>query len=391
VQLEETSMTTTEELVKDPESFRSGLRGWLAEGNVDQWRGFHAPTSAESIKGNAALVAALYQSGWGRYGWPQEAGGLGGSPLHLAILYDELSRRGIPVPEQYGVLQVLGPMVVHFAPALATEYLGAFLRGEEWWGQGFSEPEAGSDMASLRTRAQREGKYFRISGSKLWTSHGVGAKRMVVLARTGTPESRHRGLSMFLVDSDTPGLEIRPIALANGREDLAEVFYSDVLVHESRLIGEENKGWGCAMYLMQFERGLWAWLRSTVLLTSLGSLAAELENGQESRRVLGEVLLDLSTLRARSARTVRGLAAGATVGPDASADKLLLGAAETSVLDAARTLLGTRFLVGEGDAVSRWREEWWFSRTTTIYGGSAEVQRQILADQVLKLPKEAGR
>jgi hypothetical protein len=144
------------------------------------------------------------------------------------------------------------------------------------------------------------------------------------------------------------------------------------------------------MYLLQYERALWAWLRAAVLLQRLRALTALVSGGAGHdaavSEVLGAVYLDLLSLRARSVDTVRRLAAGQTVGPEASADKLLLGACEQSVYEAARSLLGPRFLFGDGGR--QWREEWWYSRTTTIYGGSAEVQRGIIADRVLKLPKE---
>lgn len=388
-----TEATDIEVIASDVSAYRNGLRAWLDAGNADGWRHHYAETSRASLEYSGKLVALLYESGWGRYGWPTAAGGLGGNALHLGVLYDELARRSIPIPEQYTVLQVLGPMIVHYAPELADRYLGAFLRGEEWWGQGFSESEAGSDMASLRTRAVREGDSYRISGSKLWTSHGVGAARMVVLARTGSAESRHRGLSLFLVDADAPGLDVRPIALANGREELAEVFYDDVIVPADRLIGKENEGWSAAMYLMQFERGLFAWLRSATLHDELGALGEEARKlgrlDQNARHTFGETYLDVAALRARASRTVRRLAAGETLGPEASADKLMLGSTEVSVMNTVREMLGVRFLIDPEYA--RWRDEWWFSRTTTIYGGSAEVQRQILADKVLNLPKEGGR
>jgi alkylation response protein AidB-like acyl-CoA dehydrogenase len=211
-----------------------------------------------------------------------------------------------------------------------------------------------------------------------------------MLVRTGTPESRHRGLSMILVDVGTPGVTVRPIKLASGRAELAECFFDDVRVPASRLIGAEGEGWAVAMYLLQYERALWAWLRAAVLLQRLRALTALVAGGTGHDagvdEVLGTVYLDLLSLRARSVETVRRLAAGQTVGPEASADKLLLGACEQSVYEAARSLLGSRFLFG--DDSRQWREEWWYSRTTTIYGGSAEVQRGIIADRVLKLPKE---
>ena len=194
---------------------------------------------------------------------------------------------------------------------------------------------------------------------------------------------------MILVDVDKPGVTVRPIRLASGRAELAECFFDDVRVPASRLIGAEGEGWAVAMFLLQYERALWAWLRAAVLLQRVRALVGFLDDGAApatADEVLGTVYLDLLSLRARSVDTVRRLAAGQTVGPEASADKLLLGACEQSVYDAARSLLGSRFLFGE--AGRQWREDWWFSRTTTIYGGSAEVQRGIIADRVLKLPKE---
>jgi alkylation response protein AidB-like acyl-CoA dehydrogenase len=382
--------TETARLADDVDVYRTGLRAWMEQGHLDEWRGAHADTSLATLRLSAGLVARLYESGWGRFGWPAEAGGLGGSVLHLAVLFDELSRRSIPIPEQYSVLQVLGPPMVRFAPEIARDHLNAFLRGDEWWGQCFSEPEAGSDLASLRCRATPVEDGWRVSGQKMWTSHGFGAERFVLLARTGTQESRHRGLSMFLVDADTPGITVRPIALSNGREELAEVFYDDVVVPRHRLIGGEGQGWGVAMYLLQFERGLWAWLRSTVLMGRLDDLVSQVEPSSAAARRLGRVYLDLAALRARSAITVRSLAEEEPIGPEASADKILLGTGETGVLDAARDLLDDEFGIGGDAAVARWREDWWWSRTTTIYGGAAEVQRQILADKVLKLPQEVA-
>ena len=199
---------------------------------------------------------------------------------------------------------------------------------------------------------------------------------------------------MILVDVDAPGVTVRPIRLASGRAELAECFFDDVRVPADRLIGAEGEGWAVAMYLLQYERAAWAWLRAAVLLQRLRALVGLLSDGAAPApaagaavsEVLGTVYLDLLSLRARSVDTVRRLAAGQTVGPEASADKLLLGACEQSVYDAARSLLGPRFLFG--DASRQWREEWWYSRTTTVYGGSAEVQRGIIADRVLKLPKD---
>ena len=391
--------------VTDLGAYRAAVREFVASPACDKWRGAYTEDVAEEMRFTAGLMRVLYDTGLGRYGLPASAGGLGGDVRHWAVLFDELARGGIAPTGQHALLTTLAHPVAAFAPALAAAYLPEFLSGDAWWAQGFSESEAGSDLAALRCRAARvkgdgpgatgggsppcagkAGGEYVITGHKIWTSHGATSSRIVLLVRTGTPESRHRGLSMILVDVDSPGVTIRPIALASGREELAECFLDDVRVPADRLIGAEGQGWAVAMYLLQFERAVYAWLRTSVLLQRLKALAAEAGAQAGADRVLGPVYLDLLSLRARSVGTVRRLAAGQTVGPEASVDKLLLGACEQSVYDAARGLLGPAFLFGP--AGKQWRENWWFSRTTTIYGGSAEVQRGIIADRVLKLPKE---
>src|ERR1700722_4997513 len=389
-----TDVNDDDYLVTDLPAYRAAVREFVTSPAVGKWRGSYIDDVAEEMRFSAGLLRVLYDAGFGRYGLPSEAGGLGGDVRHWAVLFDELARAGITPTGQHSLLTTLAYPVARFAPQLAADYLPEFLSGDAWWGQGFSETEAGSDLAALRCRAARDGGEYVISGHKIWTSLAETATRIVMLVRTGTPESRHRGLSMILVDVDTPGVTVRPIKLASGRAELAECFFDDARVPAGRLIGAEGEGWAVAMYLLQYERAAWAWLRAAVLLQRLRTLVRLLSDGAAPApaasaavsEVLGTVYLDLLSLRARSVDTVRRLATGQTVGPEARADKLLLGACEQSVYDAARSLLGPRFLFG--DASRQWREEWWYSRTTTIYGGSAEVQRGIIADRVLKLPKD---
>jgi alkylation response protein AidB-like acyl-CoA dehydrogenase len=397
-----TDVSVDDPLVTDLHAFRAAVREFLAAPVMDKWRGTYLDDDADEMRFSAGLMRVLYDAGLGRYGLPPTAGGLGGDVRHWAVLFDELARSGVTPTRQHSLLVTLAYPLAKFAPRLAAAYLPEFLSGGGWWGQGFSESEAGSDLAALRCRARRDSGDYVISGHKIWTSHAETANRIFLLARTGTPESRHRGLSMILVDVDAPGVTVRPIRLASGRAELAECFLDDVRVPADRLIGAEGEGWAVAMYLLQYERAAWAWLRAAVLLQRLRALVGLLSDGAAPAaasaptlppaagaavsEVLGTVYLDLLSLRARSVDTVRRLAAGQTVGPDASADKLLLGACEQSVYDAARSLLGPAFLFG--DASRQWREEWWYSRTTTVYGGSAEVQRGIIADRVLKLPKD---
>jgi alkylation response protein AidB-like acyl-CoA dehydrogenase len=373
----------------DLAGYRRALREWLTTPTVDEWReAEHQSDVAEQMAFTARLVRTLYDEGFGRYGSTVSGGGLGGDVRHWAVLFDELARADLPIPGQYDLLTTLGPPVMAFSPELAAQYLPGFLRGDEWWAQGFSEPEAGSDLAALRCRATPVDDGYLVSGQKLWTSHAATASRLVCLVRTGTPESRHRGLTMLMIDVESPGVTVRPLRLANGRAELAECFFDDVHVPVERRIGEEGSGWSVAMYLLQFERAAYAWMRAAHLFSRLRALTRQVPASETAQRVIGSAYLDLTALRARSVTTVRRLAAGETVGPESSVDKILLGNAEHSVLDAARQLLGARLILGSDPGMHRWREEWWYSRTATIYGGSAEVQRSIVADRVLKLPKE---
>lgn len=387
---------TAADLVADHRAYAAALRAHLAPPGqgADRfagWRGVRHRTTEEQCAADAGLMGELHAGGWNRVGWPAEAGGLGGDVRHRAVLYDELVAAGLAIPLPSLVLEVLGPTLARFAPALAAELLPRALAGLEWWGQGFSEPEAGSDLAGLRCRASRDGDAYVVSGQKLWTSLGATASRFVCLVRTGTVESRHRGLSMIVIDRDSPGVSVRPVAIASGRNELAEIFFDDVRVGADRLVGPEDGGWGVAMYLMQFERSMYPWQVAAAGLGRLRDLVgtvrgSEVPDGLTTR--IGEVYADLVTLRARSAQTIRRLAAGEPVGPEAAVDKIATARAETGLHDLARDVLGTDFVLGGSVRHEEWREEWWYSRSATILGGSAEVQRTVLADHVLRLPKE---
>ncbi|MCW2515205.1 MAG: putative acyl-CoA dehydrogenase FadE17 [Mycobacterium sp.] len=347
---------------------------------------------------SAQLLNWLFDGGWVRYGWPEDVGGLGGPPVVRLQILERLTLRGYPIPEHLFALEVVGPAVVSHAPALAATFMPAALRGDELWCQGFSEPEAGSDLAALRTRATvADDGNFVVSGQKIWTSYGARADRMVALVRTGPADSRHRGLSMMLIDMDHPGVDRRPIALASGREEVAEVFFTDVAVDRDRLIGALDGGWGVAMDLLQYERGAYAWMRMATATSHLQQIldaakgSAADDGGADdpiAAQAVGRAYLSLAALRARTASTLKRLSANEVVGAQTSVDKLLLSAAEQDVTDSALTLLNTELLLGDEPEDSRHRDDWWYSRAATIYGGAREIQHSIIADRILGLPKE---
>ncbi|TQC46703.1 acyl-CoA dehydrogenase [Rhodococcus sp. WS4] len=368
----------------------AALAEWIGENSdtLDSFRHTVAGGVRAEVEHNRELMALLYEAGWSRWGWPEEIGGLGGSELHRAALYDGLGSAGVEIPEVFVILETVAPVLAHYAPELAASHLPAYLRGEEVWGQGFSEPEAGSDLASVRTSARVTDDSFLLNGQKIWMTLGPSADYAIVLARTGTTESRHRGLTMLWVDLATDGVTVRPIVAANGREEFAEVFFENVHVPSEYLIGPVDGGWGVAMFLLQFERGMYAWLRQSILHHRLSTVAGRARPGETRLSLaIGEAFVLLAALRARSATTVDALAEGRNPGPAVSIDKMLLSSAERATFDAARKAQFEEFVVSDDHDSKTLRDEWFYSRATSIFGGAVDVQRDIVAQHVLRLPK----
>jgi len=383
--------------VSDIAGFREDFRAWLRELDwAHEWRTTAFDTAEDELAYHATVMSRVYQAGWNRYGWPEAAGGFGGTEIHRAVYFEELAAAMLPVPEQHWTLEVLGPALIKYAPKLAAEYLPNYFSGAEWWGQCFSEPESGSDLAGLRCRAADDGTGgFVLNGQKIWTSQGPTATRFMVLARTGTPESRHRGLSTLMVDSDAPGVTVRPITLASGRRELAEVFFDDVRVPHERLIGDVGAGWGVVMHLMQYERGMYGYAVLTMALTELSRLRAAMDlHGASAvnRERFAQLYVAVVAAQARAATTVRALADGRMVGPESSIDKLLFAKAEKDIHDLTFDIRREWMIAGVGAEGGKElyavRAKWWYTRAATIMGGTAEVQRGIIADHLLGLPKE---
>jgi alkylation response protein AidB-like acyl-CoA dehydrogenase len=336
-----------------------------------------------------ALQALLWDGGWTRLGWPLELGGLGGTPLQRAVVTEELSVAGYQLPMMHGVMEIIAPMLARFAPELAQRHLAAAGRGDEFWCQGFSEPDAGSDLGSLRTRAVPDGDGYRISGQKMWSSSAHLSHWSALLARTGEAGSGYRGLTLFWVELASPGVRVVPTHCENGRSETSEIFLDDVYVPSSHIIGEVGGGWTPIMYLMQFERGGYAWIRQAELHGRLADVVGAIPAGTPgAAEVVGDAYLSLLGLRARCKSTITTLHSGRDLGPEISVDKLLLGMAEQTVTDAARHLLWPRLEMSEDDETEVWRNDWAYSRVTTVYGGAAEVQRDLVAQRLLGLPRE---
>jgi alkylation response protein AidB-like acyl-CoA dehydrogenase len=372
------------------DGFRGDLRAWL-ESEHDRLEPFRRPgTGDPAVDHHRALTLQrlLFDEGWGKAGWPETVGGTGGTARLRATLYDEVVSHGYQVPDTWCMVEIIGEMLLRFAPDLAAGYFGAVIRGTEVWCQGFSEPDTGSDLASLRCRATREGDTWVLNGQKVWTSFVERASRCLVLARTGQPGSGHRGLTMFLADLGSPGLSWRAIRAMDGRDEFGEVFFDDVHLPPERLIGQPGSGWAAAMYLLQWERGMYGWLRQAQLFRRLRDLLDDVGPDADPA-ALGEVYLALVAVRSQCREIVRRLAAGESPGPEISVAKLLLGTAEQLLMDTARDLLSPRL---ELDATAAgWRVDYLYSRVASIFGGTSEIQRQIVAERCLGLPRQGKR
>ena len=363
---------------------------------VDRWLDEQARPLAPEYEGIGTLdqqmaqlrkvMRLTYEAGFMRMGWPERVGGLGGSNLLRAYLGEVLTARDIVEPGMYSMPEVLAPTMIDYAPAgLAAQMVPKLLRGEETWCQGFSEPGTGSNLGSLACRAVPADDGWTVQGQKVWTSLAQYAARCVLLARTGTPESAHRGITAFFVDMDSPGVTIRPIESMHGVPEFNEVFFDDVFVPADRVLGEVNQGWSIAMDLLPYERSTALWHRAAYLRRRLERLVAEAPDGALDPGAAGEAAQLLLAFRARSRATQRRLAAGETLGPETSVDKVLLATAEQAVFDLAAEGLGAEVAVGDDPVSARWRAEFLYSRAASIYGGSAEIQRNIIARRLLGL------
>jgi alkylation response protein AidB-like acyl-CoA dehydrogenase len=331
----------------------------------------------------------LFDKGWMRWGWPTAVGGLGGSSLFRAVLGEELTGRGLVHSAAYSMTEVLGPAVIEYANgSLAAEVVPPMLRGDEAWCQGFSEPEAGSDLGSLRTTAVKDGDDWVLQGQKLWTSWAHHAARCIVLARTEGEGTGSRGISAFFVDMDSVGITVRPLDTMAGVDEFCETFFDQVRVPGTRLLGSRGDGWRVAQYILACERGPIFWQRASWLLHHLGEIAGLADaHNVAAQRAIGQAFADVSALRARSRSTQQRVATGDLQAADSSIDKILIAAADQSVFDVARLVLPGVVEFDDSPLADRYRKEWAYSRAATIYGGTSEIQREIVASRLLDLPK----
>ena len=362
------------------EELASAFQAWLTDRRDAHAHLKQLPADFEGkMERLIELQRDLFDSGWALYGWSEDTGGRGGTVLHRALMLDLLERNGYPPRHLFEHMDILPPALERFAsPSLVGELFLPTLRGDVLWCQGFSEPTAGSDLAALRTRAERTEDGYRVDGHKTWTSWAKWASHCLFLARTGKVEDRHRGLTAFVVRVDSPGIQVGPIQQATGSEELAEVFFDGVFVPEANRVGEEGEGWAVAMHILAGERGSYGWLRQSELLPRLEALARE-PGASEHAGILGDSLIRLIALRCRTRKVMEIIASGLAPGPESSVSKVLVIDAEQHFYDVAREVLSPALDLGDRDDAHFWQEHYLYSRAASVYGGSRQIQMNVIA------------
>ncbi len=380
----------------DLAAYRAELNAWL-DANHERLAPRYDPpgTIDDQVAQMQRVKSILFEAGWMQRGWPERVGGSGGPPMLRTELGAALAARDLADPGLFSLIEVLAPTLIDFAPPeLAADAVPRLLSGAELWCQGFSEPDSGSDLASLRCRAAPEGgnadtaTNWIINGQKVWTSLAQFSDRCVLLTRTGPADSRHRGITAFFVDMDSPGITVAPLEMLNGVLEFAEVFFEDVVVPAERMLGELNGGWAVAMDILPYERSSCFWQRIAFLYGRLQRLVELAPDGDRFAEIVGEAYIQLHALRARSRATQHRLAATGTIGAETSIDKVLVATAEQTIYDAVRRLLPGVIEIDGSASGELWRNEYLYSRASTIYGGTAEVQRNIIARRLLDLGSE---
>ena len=378
----------------EAEAFRSEFRAWL-EANFDpSLRGARPMAvldSAEELERMRAWNRTLADAGYAAIAWPAEYGGRGASVMEQVVYAEELHRAGAP-----GTLNVIG--ISNIAPSIMQHgtdeqkrrFLRPMLRGDEIWCQGFSEPNAGSDLASLQTRAVADGDDFVVNGQKVWNTFGNIADWCELLVRTDPEAAKHKGISCLLVDMRLPGIESRPLVTITGESEFSEIFFTEVRVPRKALLGPENEGWRVAMTTLTHERGGVASLHLGVRkkIANLIELARTTERrGRPAvddpvlRQNLARLYVEGEYLKLLSDRAISGLLHGRQAGPETSVAKLVWSDCESHVADLAGQLLGPAANTGS------WGRDRVYVRALSIAGGTTQVNKNIIAQRVLGLPR----
>lgn len=387
----------------DLEAFRSEVRQWLADNLTPELREAHDRSTSVFVEKhfNLAWQAILHRRGWVAPHWPAEYGGTGWNDAQRYIFATECARAGAPSLSPMG-LKMVAPVIMRYgSEAQKAYYLPKLLAGEHYWCQGYSEPQAGSDLAALQLRADSDGDDYVLNGSKIWTTHAHVANHMFCLVRTNRDGRPQEGITFLLLEMATPGITVKPIISIAGDHDFNQVFFDNVRVPKANRLGEEGKGWTVAKTLLEYERAAAYAAGLTEALVDVRRAAAEADLLSEPlmRRRFAELDAQVRTIHAVEGRLLADLGAGRNPGPASSMLKVQGTECQQKIQELAVDVAGiyaapfqyearqagsNEGYVGPGSALTA-TASYFNGRAASIYGGSNEIQRNIMAKLVLGL------
>jgi alkylation response protein AidB-like acyl-CoA dehydrogenase len=379
------------------EAFRAEVRAWLEAHLVGRFEGLGEGMSfsAEDWAIRAAWEQELGRGGWTGLSWPKVFGGREATIMEELIFAQEYARAHGPVRNSFFGEGLLGPTLMAMgSDAQRARFLPKILSGEQYWCQGFSEPDAGSDLASLKTRAVLDGEQWRIDGQKIWTSSAQYADWIFMLVRTDPDVPKHKGISMLLVPLDQPGIDIRPIVEMTGGTHFCEVFFDGAATDADLIVGAPGDGWKASMATLSFERGTAFLAQQARFANDFASLVeiAKANGAIEDpliRQRIADVYVGLELMRYSGYRTITGILDTGQPGPEASVGKLQWTKWHQEIGELFESILGSAaLLVHHEDPAGHLEHGFLFSRAETIYAGATEIQKNIVSERVLGLPKE---
>ena len=390
----------------EEQAFRAEVKAFLDSELSPELRAKAAAGRKYTKQDMLGWQATLHKRGWGGPAWPKKFGGTGWSPIQRHIFDEEIGEAEAPMQIPFGISMVAPVIMAFGSPEQQAEHLPKILKGERFWCQGYSEPGSGSDLASLRTKAERQGDHYIVNGHKTWTTLGQHADWIFCLVRTSTEGKQQEGISFLLIDMATPGVTVRPIIMLDGEHEVNDVFFDNVKVPVANRVGEENKGWTYAKFLLGHERtGIAQVGRSKQALKRLKEIAAH-ETSNRRRLIddlrfrdrLAQVELELMALEITNLRVIADKEKKGP-GPEASVLKLRGSEIQQNLTELAMQALGPYALPYQPEAVEQEHQgpiagpdygvplsgRYFNVRKTTIYGGSNEIQRNIISQMILGL------
>jgi alkylation response protein AidB-like acyl-CoA dehydrogenase len=389
-------------LTPDEISFRDEFRAWLESNVPKDWNTWREKPLEESFSYLRAWQRKLQEGGWAAVSWPKQYGGRGASLMQQAIFWEEMARLEAPPMANALGLGLIGPTIIAYgSDAQKKRFIPKILNAEEIWCQGFSEPNAGSDLAALQTEARLDGDHYVVNGQKVWTSYGWVGDWCELVVRTDPAAPKHKGLTVLLVDMKSRGVEVRPLRQMTGESEFNELFFREVRVPAENVLGKVNDGWNVAVSTLMYERGSYGARLHLIFKRNINRLfelaRSTPRNGGTAaqdpliRQKLAQLFAEIEIMRLNQLRAFSRMTTTGVPGPEGSIQKIFWSELNQRLQQVAQEILGPygQLLAGDGHAVDKgmWSYGYLRTRGNTIEAGTSEVQRNIIGHFVLGLPR----